>query len=213
LGSGRGSAFARRAVKRQGLPDHLLEDLTQEVLLRAHRADQRGDVAENVEAFTVTLVQRVAVDMIRGHLRRPEGAFELEPIDEVMDPGDHGKAADETVAAVVGRERAAEVRRVLARLLAHTPAAAAGALAVVAISVDSAAPAADVPVPKGGVDGNEAIAWAGVFYGGGRDCFPGPDVQEDAAMRKRRSRALERQRTALREAALAMVDDTDGDDA
>lgn len=208
---GDGAKVARSALRRFGLPKDLFDDLTQEVLVRAFRAEQRGEEVDNVEAFTVTLIQRAARDIIRGHLRRPEGHQADAPIDAAGDgKGQHTPGIDTDV---VARAHVAELRRLLAQELAASPRQAAGALVVLAIAVEGASPADDVPVPKGGVAADEAVAWAGVFYAGLRDCFASPHQPEDAAMRKRRSRALHHQRRLLQELATTLATITDDDDA
>jgi DNA-directed RNA polymerase specialized sigma24 family protein len=208
---GDGVRVARSALRRLGLPKDLLEDLTQEVLVRALRAEQRGDEVDNIEAFTVTLIQRAARDIIRGHLRRPEGHQADTPIEEALDG--KGQPGPSVETEVVTRAHAAELRRLLAQELAAAPRQAAGALVVLAIAVDGATPADDVPVPKAGVAADEAVAWAGLFYAGLRDCFAGPHQPEDAAMRKRRSRALQSQRRLLQDLAATLATITDDDDA
>lgn len=208
----KGGQVARSALRRYGLPLDLFEDLTQEVLQRAWQAERKGDQIRNIEAFTVTLITRAALDMIRGHLRRPEGALQLVELYDEMAKQPDG-APEEIEATAVGHDQIAHLRRRLAPTLTATPAAAAGALVVLAIAMEGAKPAEDVPVPKGGVDGAEAVAWAGLFYAGGRDCFPTDHRPEDAAMRKRRSRALDRQRRLLQRVAAGLGDDAGGTSA
>lgn len=192
----RGRNVPARALVRVGLPKDLADDLVQEVLIRAYRAELRGDVVDNIEAFVTTLVHRAAVDLIRGVRRRPEGhPPEHRPDDEPIDTLADAVLTDlEAIAGLLG----VELRQRLGSQLADHPVAAAGALVVLAIAVDGAAPADDCPAPAGGAGDDEAAVWAGLFYAGERRCFPGPRTPEDAAMRQRRSRAVRRQRALLR---------------
>jgi hypothetical protein len=82
---------------------------------------------------------------------------------------------------------------------------------VLAIALDGAGPADDCPTPKAGAGDGEALAWAGLFYAGRRECFPAAGAADDPATRKRRSRAVQDQRRILHDAvgAEAAVDDED----
>src|SRR5688500_3771585 len=86
----RGRNVAARELARLGLPKDLVDDLVQEVLLRAHRAELRGDVIDNVAAFVTAIAHRAAVDLIRGVRRRPEGHLipagpDGDPLDTLAD--------------------------------------------------------------------------------------------------------------------------------
>lgn len=211
--AGKGCNVARNALRRNGLPLDLFDDLTQEVLVRAWRVEQRGVEVANPNAFTVTLIQRQAQDMIRGILRRPEGHIDDIEVDDDTKIIDVRPPFDGAEDKLIAKEQLQHVRQRLATELGAQPKQAAGALVVLAIAVDSALPAVDVPVPKGGIDSGEATAWAGVFYAGGHDCFPTNGGREDAAMRKRRSRALERQKHLLADVAATLDPITEHDDA
>lgn len=210
--AGPGHRVAARAVAGLGLPAHLADDVAQEALLRVVRAEARGDEVGNVEAFTTVLVQGAAKDLLRGIRRRPEGHAVDDPVDalgpDVLTPQ---RRDDLPEAAVVAAEAAAVLRRRVAAALTASPRPASGALAVLAIVVDGAGPAGDCPVPKAGAGDDEAIAWAGLFYAGRRECFPLAGQPDDAATRKRRSRAVQDQRRILR-AAFAGDGDDVGDD-
>ena len=206
--TGDGHRVVARALAGHGLPAHLADDLVQEALLRAHRAEQRGDVVANVDAFTTTLVQRAARDLLRGIRRRPEGHAAAAPIDELEgDPVVGRLGADLPEAAAMGAAAAVELRRRVAGALVGQPRPAAGALAVLAIVLDGAGPADDCPAPRAGAGDDEALAWAGLFYAGRRECFPAPGEGDDAATRKRRSRAVQDQRRVLHDAVTGGDDD------
>jgi hypothetical protein len=147
------------------------------------------------------LVQRAARDLLRGVRRRPEGHAADEAVDD-LDPEVLGPTLgrDLPEAAAVGAGVAAELRRRVAAALIGSPRAAAGALAVLAIVLDGAGAADDCPTPKAGAGDDEAVAWAGLFYAGRRECFPPPGAPDDAATRKRRSRAVQDQRRVLHDA-------------
>jgi DNA-directed RNA polymerase specialized sigma24 family protein len=200
--TGDGHRVVVRALDGHGLPAHLADDLVQEALIRAHRAEQRGEAVANVEAFTTVLVQRAARDLLRGIRRRPEGHTVAEPIDDLEGevPGPL-LGTDLPEEAVVDAAAGAELRRRVASALVGAPRPAAGALAVLAIVLDGAGPADDCPVPKAGAGDDEALAWAGLFYAGRLECFPADGEADDAATRKRRSRAVHDQRRVLQDAA------------
>lgn len=199
--AGPGHRVVARALAGHGLPAHLADDLQQEALIRVLRAEQRGDDVGNVEAFTTVLVQRAARDLLRGIRRRPEGHAVPEPIDDLdADVRTARLDADLPEAEVVGAEVAVALRRHVAAALVGSPRPAAGALAVLAIVLDGAGPAADCPAPRAGAGDDEALAWAGLFYAGRRECFPAAGAVDDQATRKRRSRAVQDQRRVLHDA-------------
>ena len=200
-----GQQVVRRYLRSGALPVTLFDDLVQEVLLRVIGAHRRGTEILDVEAFVATVARRTAVDLVRGLLRRPE--VQLPEEDAGEDPMADVPAPDDPEQEIVSAEELAQlgriidtVRRRLAARLGQNPDRAAGALAVLAIAHGDAEPADDCPRPVGGVAADEATAWAGLFYGGADRCFPTDGDPEDAAMRKRRSRALARQRELLQEA-------------
>lgn len=197
--TGDGNRVVARALAGHGLPGHLADDLVQEALIRVDRAEQRGEQVVNVEAFTTVLVQRAARDLLRGIRRRPEGHTVAGAVDD-LDGEALAIGTDLPEAAVVDAAAAAELRRRVGAALGGAPRPAAGALAVLAIVLDGAGPADDCPAPKAGAGDDEALAWAGLFYAGRRECFPVGGEADDAATRKRRSRAVDDQRRVLRDA-------------
>lgn len=199
--AGTGRRLAPAAVRRLGLPADLAADATQEALLRVRRAELRGVAVEDLEAFTATLVRRAAHDLLRGRLRRPEGHL-VTPLDDGgTDPRDLLAADDQAEGAALAGIAAGALRGRLGARLDDATVATCGALAVLAVVLDGAAPAEDCPAPRGGAGADDAAAWAGLFYAGCGGCFPVDGGVEDAAMRQRRSRAVGRQRRVLVTAA------------
>jgi DNA-directed RNA polymerase specialized sigma24 family protein len=199
-----GRARVRRALDRHRLPPALADDLAQEVLCRAWRALGRGEVINSVPAFVTVLLARAAVDVVRGRARRGElaeapagaGASSLE--------GAHdGDPVGETVAVVLDRPGADGVRRELHGLAGPQPVAGAAALAYVTLVADDVPPLAGCPAPEGGVDPDEALAWAALWCSGRDDCFDAGAAGAIApgAVRARRSRALRAMRALLARAA------------
>lgn len=206
--AGPGHALARRALASHGLPAHLVDDVVQDALVRALRAEQRGDDVRNIEAFTTVLVQRSVRDLLRGIRRRPEGhVVEPPPTGDGIEPFAPVLADDRPEAEVVAAAQASALRRQLGRMLDGAARPAAGALAVLAVAVDGAEPADDCPAPVAGAGPDEALAWAGLFYAGRVECFPTAGGVDDAATRQRRSRAVRDQRRVLLEAMVEVDPD------
>lgn len=203
--AGDGCDVVPRNLRALGLPQHLCDDVVQEALISVHRAEESGVEPEILEAFVTTIAKRRAQDMLRGKLRRPEATapapHRSDDPQESPEPKDDGPLPEDQ--AVSAEELARfggivdDTRRRFATLLAANPDRAAAALVVLAIVHGDASPAEDCPAPTGGVAQSEAVSWAGLFYGGADRCFPSPGHLEDAAMRKRRSRALGRLRALL----------------
>ena len=194
-----GAARVRRALDRHRLPAALADDLAQEVLCRTWRALGRGEVINSVPAFASVLLARAAVDVVRGRARRGELAEVwaggvARPPEEAHD----GDPVGETVAVALDRPGADGVRRELQTLAGPQPAAGAAALAYVTLVADHVAPPPGCPAPEGGVDPEEALAWAALWCSGRDDCF---ETGAPAAVRARRSRALRAMRALLARAA------------
>ena len=205
--------MVRRQMTRLRLRDHLFDDIVQEVLLQALRAEEQGFEPDVLEAWVSRLVQNRARDALRGHLRRHQregvavgkalGRSDVtepawDPTETQLVPED--EVVFETVDLVVAGERLAATRRRLAQALSSAPHSAAGGLCVMTIVCDGAEPAADCPSPIGGVAQSQAAWWAGVFYSGQTSCFPRDGSGEDNAIRQRRSRALKATKALLEEA-------------
>lgn len=201
-----------------GLPTDLLDDVVQEVFVNLHRMDLRGEEIddERFEATVATIARRRSIDLLRGRLRRPEGHLVgvspdgTDPLDELVASD---RPEDTALAVTEAGSMVEDLRRGLQARLSQHPWRAAGGLVVLGIVHGDARPAVDCPAPKAGVAQDEAVAWAGLFYGGAEGCFPSDEHREDAAMRKRRSRALAHQQTLLREVATdvgAILEDDDG---
>jgi DNA-directed RNA polymerase specialized sigma24 family protein len=199
--AGDGRRYARSCVRKNRLPVHLTEDLVQETLLALHRAELRGREIDNVEAYAVRTMHHIAVDLVRGRVRRREA--EVVPL--IVDDGPEPPIPDDGAfdLGVVAALALADARRTVARLLHRRPRAASGALAVLAHAdpSDPADPADDCPKPAGGATPGQAAAWVGLFYAGLRDCWS--DDGDTDAGRKRRSRSAADQRAVLDEALAA----------
>lgn len=217
--AGDGRNIVRRYVVANALPRDLVDDLVQNVLEDVWILEVRGqDIVdeEHLKATVALIARRRVIDLVRGRRRRPEGHLiavspdGTDPLDAIAAPD---RVEERVVAVTVAGSMVDDLRRgLLARLLGY-PSRAAGALAVLAIVHGDARPAADCPRPGPGVDPAAAVPWAGVFYGGTEGCFPTEGQPEDPAMRKRRSRAIERQQAVLREVAEdvgAILEDDDG---
>jgi DNA-directed RNA polymerase specialized sigma24 family protein len=194
LASPQGKAHTHRALSRCKLSASLEDDLVQEVLRRCASRISLGKAIDNPGGFATVLLHRASVDIVRGQLHRPL-AFGLlgsdEPAD--VDVEDGGFEADVVVADMVGG-----LRRALHGLTG--PRRIAAALAYLVASFDQAPVGAACPQPVGGAGAQEAAEWAGLWYSGRRDCFPDGAAGE-AAVRKRRSRAVAELHAALVEAA------------
>lgn len=201
--AGDGRHLARGHMRRLRLPSHLAEDLTQETLLALHRAELRGSEIDKVEAYTARVMHHVdiAVDLVRGRVRRHESGVVPLIVDDGPEPALDGE--DGVDVGVLTELAVADARRAAARRLHDRPTAAAGALAVLA-HVDPADPADaadDCPRPVGGAKESQAVAWVGLFYAGLRDCWA--DGRETPAIRQRRSRHAADQRAVLDQALAA----------
>lgn len=198
--------MVKRRLSAYRMPLNLRDDLIQDTMIRVLLAEERAFEPDNPEAFVTTLFQRAARDLLRGQLRRPEGhlaappdhAGEWEFADDDVDPGELFPEAERLLEL---GDRVDATRARLADRLGVKAHPAAGALAVLAIVHGDATPAADCPAPVGGVAAEEGVWWAGVFYGGPDGCFTTDGSTEDAALRKRRSRALLATKAAMKEAA------------
>ena len=228
LRSDAGRAAVDRSLATLHLPRALADDVVQDALRRVCVATAPGgEPIDNVEAFVTTVVHRAAVDIVRGRVRRPQ-VIDLRGVDpdaEVQGcwftPASHLDAGADACAG----EALAAVRRTIHHLLGDDPMAGAAALAYLVVTVDGGVPASDCPRPAGGATAVDEAEWVGLWYSGRRDCFEAPSlgrhgracglgggVARDgqarrtagaAGVRKRRSRATLRFRSALTAAAEA----------
>jgi hypothetical protein len=221
LGTPEGAKLLRRRLAKAKLPEAYLGDLYTLVYRRVQRAEEQGIEVEVLARWVAHVARWAAIDLVRGRARRRErealAVNEAEAADPTVlrpladDLGPDDLVAEELDVARFG-EAVEQIRISVAQALgdARNPHPAAGALAVLAIVAGDAEPADDFNGPVGGVSQNQAVPWAGVFYGGPDRCFPTSSDPEDDAMRKRRSRALQRQAKLLQaaavEAGLAEVD-------
>lgn len=199
LRSDAGRATVHRTLAATRLPRALADDVIQDVLRQVCVATCRGLVIDNVEAFATRLVQRAAVDVVRGRIRRPQ-VVDLRGVDP--DAGVQGRPVaaalplDVEADALTGESLAA-VRRTIHHTVSLDPSAAAAALAYLAVQVDGAAPSPHCPQPAGGATPTEAAEWAALWYAGRRVCFAGGRSPDPATVRKRRSRLTRRFRDLL----------------
>ena len=205
LQSSDGKQMVKQRLSTYRMPLNLRDDLVQETMIRVLRAEARAVEPDNPEAFVTTLFQRAAQDLLRGRLRRPEGHLAAPPDREggwefADDDVDLGELFPEAERLAELGDRVEATRSRLADRLGVKAHPAAGALAVLAIVHGDATPAADCPEPVGGVAAEEGVWWAGVFYGGPDGCFTTDGSAEDAALRKRRSRALQATKAVMKEA-------------
>lgn len=201
LASPQGLARARRALQRNRLPEHLRDDLVQEVLRRALSRVHQGEPIDNPAGFATAVLHHASVDLLRGRLRQPlplptlardadDGDFDIE---STNDP-----AVDD---ALVGSSLARHVRRALHAAAGTVPEKVAAALAYLTAAVDQAPVGEGCPQPAGGAGAREGAGWAGLWYAGRDDCFPEPSQPDSAAVRKRRSRAVAQFHAVLHAAA------------
>jgi DNA-directed RNA polymerase specialized sigma24 family protein len=208
-----GRTRVRHALDRYRLPGTLADDLAQEVLYRAWRAIGRGETIVSVPAFATTLLSRAAVDLLRGRTRRAEARER--PGAEAGDPdaeagAGRGAGCDPVgngVAAAIDPPVADHLRRSVHGLLGARPATGAAALAYVTLVADDVPPPKGCPAPQGGVDADEALAWAALWCTGRDDCFDAASNADPATVRARRSRALRAMRALLAQAATGLGED------
>jgi hypothetical protein len=202
LRSSAGRALINRILSTNRLPRFLADDLRQDALRRVWAATFRAaDAIDNIEGFVATVLQRAAVDIVRGRVRGPQAIDWRQVID--LDAAGRGWPLDGSLpfdvgADVLAAESLAAVRRAIHRGLGDDPAAGAAALAYLSVAVDGAPVPSDCPQPIGGATAIEAAEWAALWYAGQRGCFASPSVRRASpAVRKRRSRFVRRFRNRL----------------
>jgi DNA-directed RNA polymerase specialized sigma24 family protein len=197
LGSDAGKRAVRRAAERQGVV-YLADDLVGDVLYRTQVADARGDRIENVAAWSTRLLHDAAVDLLRGERRRflPLPALPDEH-DDAAEPPDAAPGIED---ALVHVDVVEQLRRAIVRMLVPCPWVGAAALARLAYALDGAGVAVDCPRPAGGAGEQEAADWAGLWYAGRDECFPGAGEMDGNTIRQRRARAASKVRALLAEA-------------
>lgn len=180
---------ARRALAYHRLPSSLVDDLLQETAVRLLRSAAARDDTPIVdaEAFVHRMLQRAAQDLHRYERRRPVEAAETLP-----EPA-RGRDDNAHLARVVEDE----YRRVAQASLVGAPWKGAAVLNELTFHLHAVPVPVGVPTPgSGDTDGD--VRWAALWLAGMRDCFARDGRPEDAAMRKRRARALDAVRTELR---------------
>jgi hypothetical protein len=205
LRSSDGRSMVVRALQRRGLPLGLHDDLVSEILHRVVTAEAREPI-DNPAAFATHAAQYAAGDLLRNELRRPAPLLPrgTEDDDLTFDPS----AMDKVDEDVIARGLLRDVRNALFDVAVAMPQRAATALAYLSAGVDDAPVGQQCPQPMGGAGAQEAAEWAGLWYGGRRDCFPGDGVTDGPNVRKRRSRAVGQLHETLMTAAnRAQLDD------
>jgi DNA-directed RNA polymerase specialized sigma24 family protein len=202
LRSSAGRALINHILATNRLPRFLADDLRQDAVRRVWVATADSPVGiDNLSGFVATVLQRAAVDIVRGRVRAPQAMDWQQVID--LDAAGWGWPFDghlplDVEADVLSGESLAAVRRAIHRGLAVDPASGAAALAYLTVAVDGAPVPPDCPQPAGGATATEAAEWAALWYAGHRHCFGGPAVPTAApVIRKRRSRLVRRFRDRL----------------
>jgi DNA-directed RNA polymerase specialized sigma24 family protein len=202
LRSSAGRALINHILATNRLPRFLADDLHQDALRRVWAATAEAAVdIDNLGGFVATVLQRAAVDIVRGRVRGPQ-AMDWQQVIDLDAPGwgwpfDGALPLDVEADALAGESLAA-VRQAIHRGLAVDPASGAAALAYLTVAVDGAPVPSDCPQPAGGATPTEAAEWAALWYAGHRGCFVGPAVPTASpAIRKRRSRLVRRFRDRL----------------
>lgn len=199
-----GRAAAERALWRQRLPEHLLDDVRSRAAQRALRAVEAAGTIHNVGGFAHRLLQRGAQDVLRARRADEANLRRLGTVVPVDDLGGADVAEPERPTTDDGRLGAAAREAVVLHAARSVPVAAA-ALAFLSIRDDGAVVAVDCPQPAGGVGPVEAATWAGLWYAGERACFPSDGQVDGPAIRKRRERAGRRVRELLADVAEAVL--------
>jgi DNA-directed RNA polymerase specialized sigma24 family protein len=183
---------ARRELERLRLPASLADDVLQDARLRVWRTGaRRSEPPENPVAYAYRALQHAALDLYRRQRRRVAEVALDEPW-----PGPDGTRSDVDVPG----EFEDGCRRAAHGALAVRPWAGAAALNLLTFALHPDVPIPpEAPRPDAGTDDQEA-SWAALWLAGKLDCFPAVGSAEDAAMRKRRSRALDDAARHLRRA-------------
>lgn len=175
---------ATNALGRRGLPPTLVDDVLQEARVRVWRTEGRlPEPVDNPAGFGHRMLQYAVADLTRTTRRRPPAA--TAPADDhAADP-----APPVDVVVVAGAFEDA-CRRAVAEAMGEQPWRGAAVLTELTLRLH-----ADVPVPVGapapvGASDDGAVAWAALWLAGRHDCFPVAPAGDDAATRRRRSRAL-----------------------
>jgi hypothetical protein len=185
-------AAARSDLERLRLPISLADDVLQEARLRYWRlAEAHVDAAENPKGVARRAMKRAVLDLHRLRSRRVE-----ETVLDDLPPGQQGSVVDPNPVA----EMEDACRQRLWVRLGRKPRAGAAALHELTFRLHGDVPIPDsAPRPVAGSDDKE-IGWAALWLAGRDDCFSSGDGVETAAIRRRRSRALEETAAELRDA-------------
>jgi hypothetical protein len=199
VGSPDARAAARHLLEQRRLPrddsyvDDVLEDTALRVLRRLHNLGPLApheDGRDPVVPYARRVLDTAVTDLLRGPARRE---------DLVAEMPESGEPAGE-IALAVG-ELDAVRRRVFVQADGAPPWAVSAVLVVTSLAEEPALRLrSDTPEPETGAEGAR-WRWAGLFYSGRLDCFPGEGDEDDANRRMRRSRALKALDQLLAQAA------------
>jgi len=197
LVSPEGRHAAERVASKRGLVAALVDDLVSDASSRALAFLRRGERADVPSAFGRRLLNFAALDLLRG--RRPFVAPAASIDDEgFAEPGDPGVDVE---ASAIGGGGGDSVREQLRGALLAGGRTVAAALTYLAVAVEGARPNVSCPQPGQGAGPVEGAEWVGLWYSGHDDCFTSPVHPDGAALRKRRSRAVQKLRSTLIAAA------------
>ena len=209
LRSGAGRALIHRILATNRLPRSLADDLAQDALRRVWVTLTSGDgVIDSLEGFVTVVLNRAAVDIVRGRVRGPQAIDWQQGVDLDADGWGwplEGPSPLDVEADALARTALVSVRRAVHTVLSIDPVSGGAALAYLNVAVDGAPVAPDCPQPGRGATPTDAAEWAALWYAGRRDCFvdaalgapPPADAAASGAVRKRRSRHARRFRDRL----------------
>jgi hypothetical protein len=187
LNSAKARRFAQAHARRQGL-DLPGEDVTSEAVINIWKRVDRNPTGlddANVEAYCTTVIKRVVRDAARG--RSDSMQF-----DEERDaPGGRGNAS-ELMAPTQLEEASSSIADELRAAIECDDSipdwVAAAALNFVTLTSHPDVNVSGAPKPEAGARPDQALMWPSLWFAGRRDGLF-PDPADDAARRKRRSRA------------------------
>lgn len=201
LASDDARSAAAAELHRRALPVALVDDVLGAAAIAVGAAAGSDAIAQvaNPIAYARRVVTTKTIDLLRGRIR--SRAHET-PLDDDLDVA---SADGDAALDVAAGEMEDHMRVVLHPFLAgRRPWAAAAALTALTLAIhrDVRLPRR-VPAPDAASSG-DVDRWAALWLAGVRDCFPVDGMNDDAAMRQRRSRALRAVDAVLREAAASI---------
>lgn len=193
-----GRAAVRATLRRYRLPEAFDSDLIDKAIHAAELMQARGEVIELVPAWTRRTLRLRATDLLKSPGSRratPVGPPDETPdlVAGLPDPGDD-------FARVAVEFDVVEIRRHLGGRWGEThPWRVSASLTYLSITMDAGTAGRRCPRPASGADEYDAAHWAGLYYAGLRDVFPGTG-EDTPAMRQRRKRRIDEVRKTLIEA-------------